>query len=79
MGPLEISVTGIVAVAEREAAAIGLIYVHEFAAGISRRRTRTGFSYVDPAGKRITDPAVLDRIRHIGIPPAWEDVSGVCC
>jgi DNA topoisomerase IB len=37
------------------------------------RRGR-GFGYVDPAGKRLADPATLDRIKALAIPPAWEDV-----
>jgi DNA topoisomerase IB len=33
-----------------------------------------GFVYLDPAGARVTDPDVLDRIRGLVIPPAWTDV-----
>jgi DNA topoisomerase I len=32
------------------------------------------FRYLDPEGKRVQDPAVLDRIRSLAIPPAWEEV-----
>jgi DNA topoisomerase-1 len=42
--------------------------------GLARRRTGRGFSYLDPAGQRVTDPAVLARIRALAIPPAWRDV-----
>jgi DNA topoisomerase IB len=42
--------------------------------GIVRRRRGRGFEYVDEDGRRITEPAVLDRIRELAIPPAWEDV-----
>jgi DNA topoisomerase-1 len=42
--------------------------------GIRRRRRGKGFEYLDDGGRRITDPRVLDRIRALVIPPAWEDV-----
>jgi len=42
--------------------------------GIRRRRRGKGFEYLDEEGRRITEPTVLDRIRQLAIPPAWEDV-----
>jgi DNA topoisomerase I len=42
--------------------------------GIRRRRRGKGFEYVDEDGRRITEPSVLDRIRELAIPPAWEEV-----
>ena len=42
--------------------------------GIRRRRRGKGFEYIDEDGKRITEPSVLERIRELAIPPAWEDV-----
>lgn len=33
-----------------------------------------GFGYFDAGGCRIADPAILDRIRMLAIPPAYEDV-----
>jgi DNA topoisomerase IB len=42
--------------------------------GIRRRRAGRGFTYVDADGQRVTDPEVLDRIKALVIPPAWEDV-----
>ena len=42
--------------------------------GIARRRRGRGFEYLDEDGRRISDPAVLDRIRELAIPPAWQDV-----
>jgi DNA topoisomerase-1 len=42
--------------------------------GIARRRRGKGFEYLDADGQRITEPSVLDRIRELAIPPAWEDV-----
>jgi DNA topoisomerase IB len=42
--------------------------------GLGRRRAGRGFVYVDSDGRRITDSAVLDRIRALAIPPAWTEV-----
>jgi DNA topoisomerase I len=42
--------------------------------GIRRRRRGKGFEYLDEEGRRITEPSVLERIRALAIPPAWEDV-----
>jgi len=42
--------------------------------GILRRRRGKGFEYLDGDGERITEPTVLERIRELAIPPAWEDV-----
>jgi DNA topoisomerase-1 len=42
--------------------------------GICRRRRGRGFSYLDADGAPVTDPEVLDRIRALAIPPAWQDV-----
>jgi DNA topoisomerase-1 len=44
------------------------------AAGIIRRRRGRGFEYLDESGGRIEDPEVLERIRELVIPPAWENV-----
>jgi DNA topoisomerase I len=42
--------------------------------GIARRRRGRGFEYLDDEGNRIDDPEVLERIRELVIPPAWETV-----
>ena len=42
--------------------------------GLRRRRRGKGFEYFDEDGNRVTEREVLDRIRELGIPPAWEDV-----
>jgi DNA topoisomerase-1 len=42
--------------------------------GITRRRRGRGFEYLDENGERIEDPDVMERIRSLAIPPAWEDV-----
>jgi DNA topoisomerase-1 len=42
--------------------------------GIRRRRRGKGFEYLDEEGRRISEPSVIERIRELAIPPAWEDV-----
>jgi DNA topoisomerase I len=42
--------------------------------GIARRRRGRGFEYLNERGERIEDEAILERIRELVIPPAWEDV-----
>ena len=42
--------------------------------GCTRRRAGRGWVYLDADGQRITDPATVDRIRALVIPPAWRDV-----
>ena len=49
-------------------------YVDDRSPGISRRRLRNGFGYVDARGRTIRDAAELQRIRSLAIPPAYEDV-----
>lgn len=59
----------------RESAeAAGLRYVTDAWPGIRRRRTRSGFRYVDAAGTPVRDATRLERIRALAIPPAWTDV-----
>jgi DNA topoisomerase-1 len=52
----------------------GLRYVIPKGPGIRRRRAGSGFVYLDADDKPIQDPAVLDRIRALVIPPAWTSV-----
>jgi DNA topoisomerase-1 len=59
---------------EQSAREAGLRYVHDDRPGITRKGAGTGFSYRDPHGERITDPATLARIKALAIPPAWSDV-----
>ena len=56
------------------AADAGLRYVSDEAPGIHRKRAGSGFSYFAADGQRISDPAVLLRIKQLVIPPAWTDV-----
>ena len=58
----------------QHARAAGLRYVDDRVPGISRKRVRSGFAFFDPAGKKITDEAELQRIKSLAIPPAYENV-----
>ncbi len=56
-----------------------LRYVSDSIPGIRRhkRRLRDGkfaFTYTTPRGKPLRDKATLERIRHLAIPPAYEEV-----
>lgn len=51
----------------------GLRYVTDGMAGIRRIRETEGFTY-QWKNKTITDERILERIKKLGIPPAWENV-----
>ena len=57
-----------------EAAAAGLVYVHDTDPGIHRRKAGEGFAYLDADGKALHDASTEDRIAKLVIPPAWTDV-----
>lgn len=57
-----------------EGRAVELRRVDPSGPGISRRGRGRGFEYFDPSGAKITDPAELDRLRALAVPPAWRDV-----
>ena len=42
--------------------------------GLTRRRRGKGFEYLDQDGNRVDDVVTLQRIKDLGIPPAWTDV-----
>jgi DNA topoisomerase I len=42
--------------------------------GLRRKRRGRGFEYLDETGERIEDSEVLERVRELVIPPAWEQV-----
>jgi DNA topoisomerase-1 len=52
----------------------GLRYVSDNSPGITRKRKASSFAYLDPRGRKISDPDTLLRIRQLAIPPAWEKV-----
>ncbi|HLT43829.1 MAG TPA: DNA topoisomerase IB [Luteimonas sp.] len=62
------------AAAVAAAADAGLRHVSDTAPGIRRQRRGRGFGYVDANGRKVTDAAVLQRIRALAVPPAWTDV-----
>lgn len=57
--------------AAREA---GLRYVSDESPGFRREGRGKEFRYRDTHGKIIRDGAVIERLRHLAIPPAWTDV-----
>ena len=60
--------------ARKAARKASLSYVNDAEPGIRRRRSGTGFSYTKPGGKSVSDKRTLERVKALGIPPAWTDV-----
>src|SRR4051812_21396019 len=58
---------------EKTASAVRLVYVHDSQAGITRIKKGNNFIYTC-GNKRVTDKKILDRIKSLVIPPAWENV-----
>jgi len=58
----------------RSARTAKLRYVTDMSGGIRRVRKGKGFVYLSARGRVIRDPAVLERIQSLVIPPGWEDV-----
>lgn len=52
----------------------GLRYVRDDEPGFSRRRAGKGFTYLDHQNCRISNDDVLERIRALVLPPAWDSV-----
>lgn len=50
-----------------------LIYVDDSLPGITRKRSGKGWSYYDPKGKLIGNPAERQRLNAIAFPPAYRD------
>lgn len=69
-----VSLLAVTVEAKRSARQAGLRYVSETTAGIRRVRKGKSFTYVDRRGRAIEDATLLDRIRMLAIPPAWEEV-----
>ena len=53
---------------------VGLTYVSDQAAGISRTRAGSGFTYIAPDGRRIRNKGVLKKLSALAVPPAWSEV-----
>ncbi len=58
----------------RSAPAGGLRYSSDRERGWARVAAGKGFTYEDSAGRRVSDPEALERIRMLAIPPAWTRV-----
>jgi DNA topoisomerase IB len=56
------------------AAAAGLVYVTDGEPGIRREREDEQFIYLRPDRRRVTQAGELERIVHLAIPPAYDDV-----
>lgn len=56
------------------ARAAGLRYVKPGEPGFTRQKRGKGFVVLEASGKRVTDDEALARIRHLAIPPAWQNV-----
>lgn len=56
------------------ASAARLRYMNPEDLGIRRCRAGKGFVYRDHDGRLVRHPAILERIRHLALPPAWQDV-----
>jgi DNA topoisomerase-1 len=54
--------------------AASLRYVSDQQPGLRRRKNGKGFTYTNDCGETCRDPVVLERIRTLAIPPAWNDV-----
>ena len=52
----------------------GLRYVSDARPGISRRKSGKGFTYIRADGSKLSEAAVLRRIKALAIPPPWADV-----
>lgn len=59
---------------KKEARALKLIYTSDATPGYTREHQKSGFKYYDTDGAEITDDEVLDRIKSLVIPPAWQNV-----
>lgn len=57
-----------------DAKSAGLRYVDDSIPGFSRKRTRSGFDFLDRSGKKLTDADEIARIKSLAIPPAYENV-----
>jgi DNA topoisomerase-1 len=56
------------------AAVPGLTRSDPHGPGLTRERVEGGFRYRDPSGAEITQGDVVERVRALRIPPAWENV-----
>jgi DNA topoisomerase-1 len=58
----------------QDAAQAGLVYVSDSQPGLRRLRRGKRFAYLTPDNRVVTEPAELERIARLAIPPAYADV-----
>ncbi|HEX8376520.1 MAG TPA: DNA topoisomerase IB [Pedobacter sp.] len=51
-----------------------LIYLTDATPGITREVVKGGFKYFNPKGEEVSDSKILDRIKKLVLPPAWQNV-----
>ncbi|SOE18991.1 DNA topoisomerase-1 [Hoeflea halophila] len=51
-----------------------LIYVTDAEPGITRQRRGRGYRYLNPNGTPVTESIIRDRIKRLGVPPAYTNV-----
>ncbi|MGB3222058.1 MAG: hypothetical protein WBB23_04575 [Desulforhopalus sp.] len=51
-----------------------LRYVSDDTPGLTRKKRGRGFTYFDVEGIKISSATILERIKNLGIPPAWTKV-----
>ncbi|WP_242928251.1 DNA topoisomerase IB [Pontibacter vulgaris] len=56
------------------AAWAGLRYTSDIKPGITRKKSGSGYIYVNAKGEKVTDEKTLERIKKMVIPPAWTQV-----
>jgi DNA topoisomerase-1 len=66
--------TALITAPQVSAKAAGLRYITDASPGIQRQRAGKGFTYRDRDGGPIRDPQERQRIKSLGIPPAWTKV-----
>lgn len=52
----------------------GLRHISDETPGLTRRKTRSGFAYFRPDGKRVRNRALVARVNSLAIPPAYTHV-----
>ncbi len=55
------------------ALASGLIFTDDSTPGIARRKKGSYFAFFDADGQRVTDRDEIERLRAVGLPPAYSD------
>ncbi|MDQ3290366.1 MAG: DNA topoisomerase IB [Bacteroidota bacterium] len=58
----------------QSAAEAGLRYIPDTGKGFTRKKSGKGFTFLDTKGEKITDPKILERLKKLVIPPAWENI-----